>query len=90
MVLMLSNSISQSRTIRLNDFERAPNVLDDYAHRYVVMAHKSWWRRDGVIPLFCSAVERLEARGWEPVAWNLGGRRSSVVLRRLDAAPETE
>jgi hypothetical protein len=90
MVLLLSNSVVQTRTVRLIDVERAPDLLDGYAHKYVVMVHKAGWWRDEMIPRFCSAVERLEAQGWEPVAWNLPGRRSSVVLRRREPAPETE
>ncbi|MVZ99177.1 hypothetical protein F8568_001995 [Actinomadura sp. LD22] len=82
MVLLLSNSIAEARTIRLRDLESAPSALDGYPHKYVVIAHKSWLRRGREIPTFCAAVERLEPKGWEPVSWNLGARRSTVVLRR--------
>ncbi|MEU9019007.1 hypothetical protein [Actinomadura sp. NPDC048394] len=88
MVLLLSNSIAQARTVRLRDLESAPNALDGYKHKYVVIAHKSWWRRGREIAAFCTAVERLEAKGWEPVSWNLGARRSTVVLRRRETDPE--
>ncbi|MDL4813535.1 hypothetical protein [Actinomadura opuntiae] len=90
MVLLLSNSISRTRTVRLRDLESAPNALDGYPHKYVVITHKAWWGLGREIPQFCSAVERLEPKGWEPVAWNLGARRSTVVLRRCDPAPDTE
>ncbi|GAA2151051.1 hypothetical protein [Actinomadura napierensis] len=90
MVLLLSNSIAQTRTVRLRDLENAPNVLDGYTHKYVVITHKARWRPDREIPQFCSVVERLEPKGWEPVSWNLGARRSTVVLRRHAPAPDTE
>ncbi|MFB4300171.1 hypothetical protein [Actinomadura sp. NTSP31] len=90
MVLLLSNSIAQTRTVRLRDLENAPNVLDGYPHKYVVITHKARWRRARKIPQFCSAVEHLEPKGWEPVSWNLGTRRSTVILRRRAPSPDTE
>lgn len=76
--------------MRLRALEDSPDVLDGYSHEYVVITHRTWWERDRAITLLCSAVERLGSRGWEPVAWNMGDRRSSIVLRRRDPAPETE
>ena len=75
-----------------------PTVLDAYPNRYVFVAvdpgdgfnvasaanQDAAALRTGVFPHLFWCVEALEARGWEPVAWDLQGYNTGVVMRRRE------
>jgi hypothetical protein len=64
-----------------------PALIDSYPHRYLFLKPRLNWRGSHLFPQLFSGVETLEARGWEPVSWELGGGSAGqvygVVMRRI-------
>jgi hypothetical protein len=74
--------------IDVESLQRYPGLIDAYPHRYLYLKPQVRWKGPKLLPQLFTGVEIMEARGWEPVAWELGGGAQGqiygVVMRRLE------
>ncbi|MBW8484796.1 hypothetical protein [Actinomadura parmotrematis] len=79
------------RHVYTRDLERHPDLLDACPHRHVFVVATPRVLKiapfSGALPALLKAVEHLEDRGWEPVAWSLEQSGNSGVMMRRGAAP---
>jgi hypothetical protein len=83
----LAMHMNTESVIDVPTLQAYPALVDAYPHRYLFLKPRLNWRGSQVFPQLFSGVETLEARGWEPVAWELNGgeygETYGVVMRRV-------
>lgn len=87
---VVAMTLHQECIISVEALQRYPAVVDAYPHRYLFLKPRLRLTGPRVLLQLFTGVEILEARGWEPVSWQLGdanGTIYGVVMRRITPPP---